>query len=166
MLCILAEYFNIYLRHYSTFMVPEIFILSKLLPHSSVAGKAVLSKQQQSDKTTQIHEALKLSGTSPVRTSKRREAYADSVSEISRSDQWINNIKVNELRSNLIQLLPNIVKNVVYMFVSLPRHVWRSRMFISHSNWAKSGNKFDPVPHMGMKLSNIIPSFKQLCVLE
>lgn len=68
-------------------MVPEISILSKLLPHSSVAGKAVLSKQQQSDKTTQIHEALKLSGTSQVRTSKRREAYAGSVSEISGSDQ-------------------------------------------------------------------------------
>lgn len=37
--------------------------------------------------------------------------------QISRVDQWINSMKANDSWSNMIQLLPDIVKNVLHILV-------------------------------------------------
>lgn len=93
LLCVPPEYFHIYLWHYSTFMVSEIFILHKLAPHRPVAGGRQFYQNKQAgrqppQKLVRLLNCRELSSRELL-----SEAYPDPVSKMPRADQRINKIQ-------------------------------------------------------------------------
>lgn len=69
--------------------------------------------------------------------------------QISRVDQWINSMKANDSWSNMIQLLPDIVKNVLHILVFLC-HIMRGEAECLYSTLiTHKGMR----PHVGMELA-------------